>query len=100
MFVYKYLHPDRIDVLRNTLIRFTQPAALNDPFEVIPNLKDVRRFFANLTKHFGQAADLVGLDDNFVSIEQTITDTFGRWNPDNASELAFLSLSKKRNNLL
>lgn len=100
MIVYKYLHPDRIDVLRNTQIRFTQPAALNDPFEVMPNLTEVRRFFDKLAKHFGQGTDLVGPDDYFVSIEQTITDTFGRWNADNASELAFLSLSKKRNNLL
>lgn len=34
--VYKYLIPDRIDVLRNGRIRFTQPAALNDPFELRP----------------------------------------------------------------
>lgn len=33
MIVYKYLRPERIDVLKNSLIRFTQPAALNDPFE-------------------------------------------------------------------
>lgn len=100
MIVYKYLHPDRIDVLRNNKIRFTQPAALNDPFEVMPNLREIRRFFEKLTKHLGQAAAFVASGDHFVSIDQTVTDTFGRWNPDNASELAFLSVSKKRNNLL
>lgn len=31
--LYKYLTTDRIDVLRNGTIRFTQPNALNDPFE-------------------------------------------------------------------
>lgn len=36
MIVYKYLHSERIDVLENSTIRFTQPAALNDPFEVMP----------------------------------------------------------------
>ena len=30
---YKYLPPERIDILQNRLIRFTQPNALNDPFE-------------------------------------------------------------------
>jgi hypothetical protein len=35
--VYKYLHPDRIDVLENGLIRFTQPDLLNDIFEALPD---------------------------------------------------------------
>lgn len=32
--LYKYVVPERIDVLKNQLIRFTQPAALNDLFEL------------------------------------------------------------------
>lgn len=31
--LYKYLSPERIDVLQNLKIRFTQPCGLNDPFE-------------------------------------------------------------------
>lgn len=31
--LYKYLSPERIDVLQNLKIRFTQPCSLNDPFE-------------------------------------------------------------------
>jgi hypothetical protein len=31
--LYKYLSPNRISVIDNFRIRFTQPAALNDPFE-------------------------------------------------------------------
>ena len=42
MIVYKYLHPDRIDVLEKCLIRFTQPAALNDPFETLPDFTAYR----------------------------------------------------------
>lgn len=34
--LYKYLISDRIDILNNKLIRFTQPSALNDPFELKP----------------------------------------------------------------
>lgn len=30
---YKYAPEERIDILQNCLIRFTQPRALNDPFE-------------------------------------------------------------------
>ena len=36
MFYYKYLPPERIDVLRDLSIRFTQPSAQNDPFEFRP----------------------------------------------------------------
>jgi hypothetical protein len=82
MLVYKYLDPKRIDdVLKNSHIRFTQPAALNDPFEVRPNLREMLRYYPE-------------------EAHQAIKDFFGRWNEDNASDLAFLSLSKNRNNLL
>lgn len=33
---YKYIEPARIDILANGLIRFTQPALFNDPFEMSP----------------------------------------------------------------
>jgi hypothetical protein len=36
MSLYKYLIPERIDVLQNRSIRFTQQMALNDPFEMKP----------------------------------------------------------------
>lgn len=38
MTLYKYVHPARIDVLENLEIRFTQPGALNDPFELRPHI--------------------------------------------------------------
>lgn len=34
--LYKYVPPERTDILKNQLIRFTQPSALNDPFELQP----------------------------------------------------------------
>jgi hypothetical protein len=34
MSLYKYVTADRIDILKNELIRITQPAALNDPLEM------------------------------------------------------------------
>ena len=36
MRLFKYLHPDRLDVLRNLEIRFSSPLNLNDPFELKP----------------------------------------------------------------
>jgi hypothetical protein len=40
MNLYKYLSPRRVDVLRDLKIRFTQPSALNDPFEMQPVVTD------------------------------------------------------------
>ena len=34
MTVYKYVTPERVDVLRKERIRYTQASALNDPFEL------------------------------------------------------------------
>lgn len=39
--LYKYVIPERIDILKNQLIRFTQPSALNDPFELQPVFGEV-----------------------------------------------------------
>lgn len=48
MILYKYLHPDLLDVLRHRTIRFTQPADFNDPFEFRPQIEaatdDVRAY--------------------------------------------------------
>jgi hypothetical protein len=39
--LYKYLPPERLTYLDNQLLRFTQPSALNDPFECIPVIEEV-----------------------------------------------------------
>ena len=41
MMLYKYLAPDRVDVLRNCMVRYTQPEAFNDPFEVKPYIAKI-----------------------------------------------------------
>ena len=41
MRLYKYLHPDRIDVLKSGLIRFTPAGGFNDPFDMKPNIHGV-----------------------------------------------------------
>lgn len=53
--MYKYGTPERLDVLRNALIRYTQPAALNDPFELRP-------FFDSLVPEAELLENLVGMD--------------------------------------
>jgi len=52
--LYKYLAPERTDILKNGFIRFTQPSAFNDPFETFPcftnGLTD-ERIQESLSKH-------------------------------------------------
>lgn len=57
MRLYKYFHPDRVDVLRSGMIRFTPPNAFNDPFDLKPNIQGFAsrdywdtQFKATLTK--------------------------------------------------
>lgn len=38
MTLFKYLPPERVDVLQKSTIRVTQPSALNDKHEALPNL--------------------------------------------------------------
>ena len=54
MALYKYVIPDRIDILEHSLIRLTQPFVFNDPFECFPYIKEVahdERVSEYLNKH-------------------------------------------------
>lgn len=46
--LYKYLPIGRLTYLQNELLRFTQPADLNDPFECYPRKIDEQKLFATL----------------------------------------------------
>lgn len=41
MTLYKYVVADRIDIIKNGLIRFSQPSALNDPWEMSPHIEQL-----------------------------------------------------------
>ncbi len=41
--LYKYLSAERVDVLESERVRFTQPAAFNDPFEARPFIEGVAK---------------------------------------------------------
>lgn len=41
MSIYKFVHEDRIDILENFKIRFTQPQEFNDPFEMYPYIESI-----------------------------------------------------------
>ena len=41
MTLFKYIRPERLDVIEKLEIRFTQPDALNDPFELQPHFESI-----------------------------------------------------------
>ena len=53
---YKYVPAERIDILQNNLIRFTQPFALNDPFEAKPHFHELgsREVFAKTMQRLSE----------------------------------------------
>jgi len=47
MKLYKYATPDRLDILQNKTIRFTQPHLFNDPFEISDTVASLEDFDAD-----------------------------------------------------
>lgn len=61
--LYKYLSPERIDVLESLRIRFTQVSALNDPFESLPGatLENPEWYKTYFERRRASAAQRLGL---------------------------------------
>lgn len=100
MIVYKYLTADRIDVLEGQQIRFTQPSALNDPFECLPNLSLYR---ANLVHRLLETEDGKALEDlpqQIAIVGETLFDLCKMIIDEISKSYAFLSLSRTRDSTL
>ncbi|MEX8517652.1 MAG: DUF2971 domain-containing protein [Leptothrix sp. (in: b-proteobacteria)] len=74
-FLYKYCHPDRVDVLINGEIRYSQLESFNDPFEGRPEIK---KFLNDVSKD-----DLPGIDPENFRLAYAILD------PETKSEYSF-----------
>ncbi|MGZ5054895.1 MAG: DUF2971 domain-containing protein [Methylobacter sp.] len=106
--LYKYLHPDRVDVLKNLKIRFTQPKALNDPFESMPliYLPSADQIISDFEKDCQiekKIPELAALYESSVQKlkEKASSHSAGISIMDKINkELGILSLSKTKNNLL
>lgn len=101
MIVYKYLPPSRIDVLEHSRIRFTQPAALNDPFETFPCFLEFGPWLLDninqrAIKEFGMHAAKETFSQRQTLVVKTLLDL-----PKTLSKyFVILSVSKIRDNLL
>src|SRR5579862_6421181 len=86
MILYKHFPPERIDVVANRLVRFTQPAAFNDPFDSRPSV----------AVHGASTSE--GQTSCCVEAQAHVVQTF--INMTDAQSVGILSLTEKPDNLL
>src|ERR1041385_797367 len=102
MLVYKYVHPDRIDVLRNGLVRFTQAHSLNDPFETFPSFDRLRESLIKRQRALIESLPASIFDQSLVSflVPSRIDRSLEEFQRDLSSQMLVLSLTKNGNNLV
>ena len=102
--IYKYVTPDRVDILKNGRVRFTQAAALNDPFETHPCLTELRKSFEDrarrIVKSVQSRFDAHSIVVGSIMIPKTVRERVAQFQRDLAEEYPMLTLTRKRNNLL
>lgn len=104
MIVYKYVVPERIDVIENGCIRFTQAAALNDPFEMHPCFTLFNESLEGLLRmrlrqeegHFNAHSMVIGE----IIIPKKVREHILEFQRIQGRSYPMLSVTKKRNNLL
>src|SRR2546423_14635396 len=77
--VYKYISSNRIQILESGLIRFTQPAALNDPFETLPNLDEMRAHFSGRAEYYGRKLDRITAVATGILANKRIENRITHW---------------------
>jgi hypothetical protein len=105
MILYKYVTLARIDVLKRGMIRFTQPAALNDPFETNPNWAEyAKQLFDSMTemavKAFGPLGHLAKSNFSMAGRRELIRQKLAKMRRMWGDDVAILCMSKIKNNLL
>lgn len=103
MKLYKYVNSDRVDILINAKIRFTQPYIWNDPFELQPYYKDhipknADRKFLELLKMINNSQFSIEAIEEYKKESERITkeDVYSFINKN----LIGLSLTEDKDNLL
>ncbi|MEE7625242.1 DUF2971 domain-containing protein [Methylobacter sp. Wu8] len=104
--VYKYLPPDRVTYLDDELLRYTQPAALNDPFECLPVIthrQAIDVFKSDLGSHeenllLAEKRQIIeGIEGNPVVVHNYLQKNIGeRFNLD----IGIFSVSSRWNSVL
>ena len=95
MRLYKYLSPERVDVLRNERVRFSQPTVFNDPFELSYVVDSIYGSGVNTLEH---ALANTKLGNALLGAVGEVTSKGLR--QYFANQLGVLSLAEKPDNLL
>lgn len=101
MTIYKYLHPDRIDVLENSQIRFSPFEELNDPFECLPNFSKYKREKQEFVKR--EFRERIGREippSTLIATLKPLYDKISETPKFFGESLIMLCLSKSNNNSL
>lgn len=104
MLAYKYVVPERIDVIENGSIRFTQAGALNDPFETYPCFQVFKKSLEERSHRTLERNKTRFRPEDIAAGELVIPDKVrehvDKFRRELGDEYPMLSLSQKRNNLL
>lgn len=91
MSLFKYCHPDRVDVISNGLIRFSPQKSLNDPFELKPQVS-----ISAITSNISAIFDVVRAEQFNFHLMQKLRDSLY----DQMNRFGILCLTKTDCNLL
>ena len=104
MTVYKYVTPERVDVLINGRVRFTQAAALNDPFETHPCLTLLRESFEESARKLVDSVkgrfDANSIVAGRIMIPKKVRDSVAEFQHGLAEDYPMFCVTRKGNNLL
>jgi len=100
MKLYKYVTLDRLDILRNGMLRFTQPEVFNDPFELSVTFGSVHRSGGNdLEKAARRSSGNLGQILSMM-LDETLRITAQGVNRYWSGRVGVLSLAERPDNLL
>ena len=99
--LYKYLKPERIDVLESGKVMLVRPRAFNDPFEVLPHFGTVEDLRYPIPRGASQE-DLDWVKEKQERLDKTLMTPANRQTSLEAhtSSIVVLSLAENRNSLL
>ena len=99
--LYKYLKPERIDVLESGKVMLTRPRAFNDPFETLPHFETTEEFLYPIPKGADQDV-LAWIKQKQEWLNQTLMTPSKRktYLEARTSSIVILSLAENRDSLL
>ena len=97
MIVYKYVHQDITQILTESKIRFTQASALNDPFDTLPGMSEIKEFVLCMTIEYNGGTRN---EDDKAENHAAFVDSAKKCRAYSGKYHVLLSLAKQRDNLL